>query len=266
MNKCSGQLTHGSLFSGIGGFELGAEMSGIKTIWNCEIEEQQRKVLKKHFPNTKQYKDIKQLENPEYVDIISGGFPCQDLSIANVGNKEIWKDGKVQGIKGKRSGLWSEMWRIIGIIRPRYVIIENSPMLLVRGFERVINDLSKIGYCIEWQTLSASQFGYNHKRKRFYGIAYPEQKRCVNNTSIFRKLQEVLPKQTPRQNDLSMPSQRIDSKTNFELLRMDDGFPKELDKSRIEMLGNAVIPEITHYLFECIKTHNSINQKNAEKK
>lgn len=249
-------MTHGSLFSGIGGFELGAEMSDIKTIWNCEIEEQQRKVLKKHFPNTKQYTDITKMNNPKYVDIISGGFPCQDLSIANVSNKEIWNNGKVAGIKGKRSGLWSEMWRIIREVRPKYVIVENSPMLLVRGFERVINDLSQIGYCIEWQTFLASQFGFNHKRKRFFGIAYSEQMRCVHNTSIFRELREILQEQTPRQNNLPMPTKRINSKTNFALLRMDDGFSKELDRSRIEMLGNAVVPDIAHYLFECVKKHN----------
>lgn len=133
-------MTHGSLFSGIGGFETGAEWVGIETLWNCEIEPFQRSILKKHFPNTKQYEDIKELSNPGYVDIISGGFPCQDISIA----------GKGVGITGSRSGLWSEMHRVIREVRPRYVIIENSPMLLVRGFERVLCDLSKTGYDAEW--------------------------------------------------------------------------------------------------------------------
>lgn len=128
-------MTHGSLFSGIGGFETGAEWVGIETLWNCEIEPFQRSILKKHFPNTKQYEDIKELSNPGYVDIISGGFPCQDISIA----------GKGVGITGSRSGLWSEMHRVIREVRPRYVIIENSPMLLVRGFERVLCDLPKQG-------------------------------------------------------------------------------------------------------------------------
>lgn len=128
-------MTHGSLFSGVGGFETGAEWVGIDTLWNCEIEPFQRSILKKHFPNTKQYEDIKELSNPGYVDIISGGFPCQDISIA----------GKGVGITGSRSGLWSEMHRVIREVRPRYVIIENSPMLLVRGFERVLCDLSKQG-------------------------------------------------------------------------------------------------------------------------
>jgi DNA (cytosine-5)-methyltransferase 1 len=229
-------------------------------LWSCEIEEKQRQVLQKRFPNTKQFEDIKKLIKPPYVDIISGGFPCQDLSIANVSNKEIWNDGKVKGINGARSGLWSEMWRIISEVRPRYVLIENSPMLLVRGFERVVFDLSKIGYCIEWQCLHASQFGYNHKRERFYGIAYPVQERCLNNTSAFIELRKVLLKQPSRQNPLPMPIKRFNSRSNYATVRMDDGFSDELDKSRIEMLGNAVVPEIAHYLFECVKNHYKIRQ------
>lgn len=251
------QLTHGSLFSGIGGFELGAKLSNIKTIWNCEIEKHNREILKKHFKNTKQYIDIKEMENAKYVDIISGGFPCQDISISNVSNKKLFDENKkCIGIKGERSGLWVEMWRIISEIRPKYVIIENSPMLLIRGFEQVLSDLSKIGYVCEWQCLSASQFGYNHKRERFFAIAYPIEKRCKNYTTAFRKLQEILLKQPPRQNDISMPFKRFNSQSNYEYVRMDDGFSKELDKKRIEMMGNAVLPEIAHYLFECIKLHN----------
>lgn len=249
-------LSHGSLFSGVGGFELGAKMSGIDTVWNCEFEPHNRERLLKNFPPTKQYEDVRTMTNVEYVDIISGGFPCQDLSIANVSNKKLWnEDGTVVGIKGERSGLWSEMFRIIGEIRPRYVLIENSPMLLVRGFEQVLFDLSKIGYVCEWQCLQASQFGYNHKRERFFGIAYPCEKRCKNNTTAFRELSKVLLKQPSRQNPISTTLKRFDSKSSYECVRMDDGFPKGLDKQRIEMMGNAVVPEIAHYLFECIKAH-----------
>lgn len=252
MNNLIGNLTHGSLFTGIGGFDLGAEMSGIKTLWGCEIEEFNVKIIKKHFPETRIYKDIVTMQTPEYVDIISGGFPCQDISISNI-SKENFIDGKAKGINGKRSGLWTEMWRIIRDVRPRYVIIENSPMLTVRGLGKVLHDLTKIGYVCEWQSLSATQFGYNHKRTRFYGIAYPYEKRCTNNTSIFIELPKVLLKKLSRQNPLSVPIKRFNGKSSYEFLRMDDGFSKELDKRRISSLGNAVIPEIAHYLFECIK-------------
>lgn len=93
--KRENTLTHGSLFSGIGGFELGAKRAGIPTIWNCEIDEHKRKILRRHFPQAIQYEDITTMENPPYVDIISGGFPCQDISIAqnkfkNDKTKKIW--------------------------------------------------------------------------------------------------------------------------------------------------------------------------------
>ncbi len=156
-------MTHGSLFSGIGGFELGAKRAGIKTIWNCEIEPFCRQVLKKHFPETHQYTDITELKNPPYVDIISGGFPCQDISVANPNGK---------GLEGERSGLWKEMYRIIQEIRPRYVLIENSPNLLRKGMREVLSGISEIGYDAEWHCLRASDFGYPHKRERVFIIAH----------------------------------------------------------------------------------------------
>ena len=222
----SGILSHGSLFSGIGGFELGASKAGIKTKWNCEIEEFNRKVLKRHFPNSFQY---------------------QDISIAKTKN--------IQGINGTRSGLWKEMFRIICEVRPKYIVIENSPMLINRGLDTVIIDFAKIGYVFEWQCLSATQFGFNHIRERFYGIAYSEQMRCSGNNEVFECLQKVLSKETPRQNSLPMPIKRFNGSSNYELLRIDDGFSRELDKNRIAACGNAVIPLIAYYLFRAIMVH-----------
>lgn len=242
------KLTHGSLFSGVGGFELGAKMSDIETIWNCEIEPYNREILKKNFPYTKQYEDVTKLNNPEYVDIVSGGFPCQDISIANI---------NANGIKGKRSGLWSEMYRIIWGVRPKYVLIENSPMLLVRGFEQVLCDLSKIGYNAEWQSLSAETFGYPHKRERLYCIAYPNSIGRTSKkiqTSIFN---QQIPKTSGREFSRAI-SGAIRNKNNSELLRNDDGIPFVVD--RIKSCGNAVIPEIAHYLFECVKIHNYLTE------
>ena len=177
-------MTHGSLFSGIGGFEEGAKFAGIETLWNCEYEPFQRSILKKHYNVSNQYEDIRTAIIRDRVDIISGGFPCQDISVA----------GKMEGIKGSRSGLWSEMYRIIREIKPGYVIIENSPALLIRGFEQVLCDLSQIGYNAEWQCISNIAFGYPHKRERLYIIAYPNEKRlqsdiCTNRgfKSVFKK-------------------------------------------------------------------------------
>lgn len=247
------KLTHGSLFSGIGGFDLGAKLSGIKTLWNCESDSRKRKILKKHFSDSIQYTDVCSTVNPPYVDIMSGGFPCQDISIANVSNKKIWNNGQVEGIKGERSGLWKEYKRILGEVRPKYIIFENSPMLIVRGFEEVLCDLSKSGYDCQWQCLSASQFGFNHKRERIYGIAYTFEIGRSNSSQIFQPIQKILQKRAPRQIPISVSLKRFNSKTDYDNVRMDDGFSNELDTRRIEDMGNAVIPYIAQYLFECIK-------------
>lgn len=226
--------------------------SGIETLWNCEVEEHKRKILKRHFPHSFQYTDVRTLSGAPRVDIISGGFPCQDISIGNVSNKKIHENGKI-GINGERSGLWKEYARIIREIRPKYIIIENSPMLTVRGFERVLCDLTKIGYDCEWQCLYATQFGYNHRRERIYAIAYPIEIRRIHYSEIFRPIQEVLSEWAPRQNIVPMPIKRFNANSNYQRVRMYDGFSSELDIRRIEDCGNAVIPEIAQYLFECIK-------------
>ncbi len=238
------ELTHGSLFSGIGGFELAARNEGIKTLWNCEINEYNRQVLKKNFPESKQYKDITTLMNPEYVDILSGGFPCQDISVANA---------KGEGINGSRSGLWSEYARIIRYIRPKYIIIENSSNLLVRGFERVLCDLSESGYDAEWQCLQAKDFGYPHKRERVFVLAYSSSFRVEANKikGIFNI--KPLSKNTFRGFDTNI-SREIwvktfrDYYTNF---GSPYGFSNWMD--RVAGCGNAVVPAIAKYLFECIK-------------
>jgi DNA (cytosine-5)-methyltransferase 1 len=230
-----------NFFSSIEGFGLGAAMAGIKTIWSCEFESFQAEIIKKNFGHEhKINRDIRNYSNPKPVDIVSGGFPCQDISVA----------GKGIGITGERSGLWSEMYRIVGEIRPSYVIIENSPMLLVRGFEQVLCDLSKIGYNAEWQCLSGTDFGIQQGRERLYCIAYPLQKRHerVVQESVFRKL--YLSKQStgiyPRwRTRRDLPESRTVRKIN--------DLPNLLD--RIGSLGNAVQPVIAYYLFECIKSH-----------
>lgn len=242
------ELSHGSLFSGIGGFELGAKLVGIETKWSCEIQEFQRRILKKNFPNTKQYEDITELQKPEYVDIISGGFPCQDISVA----------GKGEGINGKRSGLWCEMFRIIREVRPKYVIIENSPALTIRGFETVLCDLSKIGYDAEWQCLSGRTFGIQQNRERLYCIAYPNSKHNEGSSTqqVFRKLDlsreftRVYPGWRTRPD---LPESRF--------LRATNGLRPWLD--RVGAVGNAVMPLVALYLFRCIQIAD--RQKREEK-
>lgn len=242
-------LTNGSLFSGIGGFELGAEWQGINTIWNCEINTTRRKLLKKRFPDAKQYTDIHRIRKPKRVDIICGGFPCQDISIAQQ------TDGGAKGIKGNRSGLWSEMYRVCRVVRPKYILIENSSMLAVRGLEFVLCDLSKIGYDAEWRSLRGFDFGLNDKRERIYIIAYPKQIRRISNNEVISCFRKILPKRSPGQIALSMPIKRFKRNEDLSSLRVDNEFSKELDKDRIEGTGNAVKPIIAAYLYKCIKEH-----------
>ena len=240
------ELTHGSLFSGIGGFELGAQMNGIPTLWNCELELFQRNLLKQNFPETKQYEDIRELRNPGYVDIISGGFPCQDISIA----------GKGTGIVGERSGLWSEMFRIVREVRPRYVLIENSPMLLVRGFERVLCDLSSIGYDAEWKCISNSFFGFPHRRLRLYVCAYSDKVRrdkVQDEAPILGQENKWF--QVQRREFGRISCQSCWREDYPEFLRVDNGISDNVH--RLEAVGNAVNPIVAEYLFECVKIFDS---------
>ena len=157
------------LFSGIGGFSLGLERAGMTTVAFCEIDAKARKVLQKHWPHVPIFTDVKTLsaealrERGISVDVICGGFPCQDISVA----------GKGAGIEGERSGLWSEFARLIGELRPRYAIVENVSALLNRGLDRVLGDLSEVGYDAEWHCIPAAAVGAPHRRDRIWIVAYP---------------------------------------------------------------------------------------------
>ena len=161
-------MTHASLFSGIGGFELAAQWMGWSNLFNCEWEEFPRRVLKHHFPKTKQYGDIKELDATSYagrVDILTGGFPCQPYSLA----------GKRKGKEDDRH-LWPEMLRVVRECAPRYVVGEN-----VRGlvgwnggmvFEEVCSDLETEGYSVQPFLLPACAVNAPHRRDRIWIVAY----------------------------------------------------------------------------------------------
>lgn len=157
------------LFSGIGGFSLGLERAGFKTVAFCEIDPFCRRVLAKHWPNVPCYEDVRTLSAQHITadglvpEVICGGFPCQDISVA----------GKGAGLAGERSGLWSEFARLIGELRPRYAIVENVSALLGRGLGTVLGDLSSIGYDAEWHCIPASAIGAPHRRDRVWIVAYP---------------------------------------------------------------------------------------------
>jgi DNA (cytosine-5)-methyltransferase 1 len=175
-------LTIGSLFSGIGGLELGLEWAGLGPVkWQVEYENHAQRILEKHWPNVKRHKDVRKCSksNLEYVDLICGGFPCQDISSA----------GRKAGIKdGTRSGLWFEMFRIIRELQPKYALIENVADLAIRGLDIVLADIASIGYDAEWQIVSACSLGAAHTRERMFIIAYPHQTSNDCNVVRWRKI------------------------------------------------------------------------------
>ncbi len=214
------------LFSGIGGFSLGLERAGMQTIAFCEVDPVCRQVLKKHWPNVPIFEDVKRLTAKDMydtVDVIVGGFPCQDISLA----------GKGAGLAGERSGLWYEYHRLIKEIRPRYVIIENVAALRSRGLDAVLWSLAEIGYDAEWHCIPASAVGAPHRRDRIWIVAYPD-----NDGESVSKINA---KASRLQIALTNGGwRRWDGKP--EDVRMDDGIPNGMD--RVRALGNAVVPQI----------------------
>ncbi|MDC4764836.1 DNA cytosine methyltransferase [Acinetobacter baumannii] len=168
-----------ALFAGAGGGVLASYLLGWRTVCAVERDAYAAQVLAQRqndgileaFPI---WSDITSFDGKPWrgiVDVISGGFPCQDISSA----------GKGAGIEGERSGLWSEMARIIGEVRPRYVFVENSPMLVSRGLTRVISDLAQMGYDAQWARFSASNFGAPHIRDRIWIVAHTQSIGCEEN-------------------------------------------------------------------------------------
>lgn len=248
------------LFSGIGGFSLAA-----KWVWKdeleikgfCDIDEYCISLLEKRFPGVPIFRDVQKLtiEKTGDIDIMTGGFPCQDISLA----------GKGAGInEGTRSGLWFEYLRLIRGLRPKFAVIENVAALTHRGLNIVLRDLAKAGYDAEWQCISAAEVGAWHKRERIWVIAYPSgfglQCKKKNRELERQRLSESscrdgIPKQTN-----SIPTSRMG--------RVDDGLSNWLHeprgvsrvgkevvdrKERIHALGNSIVPQIPYLIFKRLK-------------
>jgi DNA (cytosine-5)-methyltransferase 1 len=232
----------GSLFSGRGGFEIGAKACGIETAWTCEIDDFLHCKLKRIAKNATHYRDVRFVRNPAPVDIVSAGFPCQDISIANL---KIRK-----GIKGAHSGLWSQVYRIVQEIKPPYLVLENSPELLRQGFEYVLSDLSSIGYDAEWDCWRAADFGYPHNRRRLYVIAYPRPdgwpRDILRPPGAFKLSQSWSP--TPSY--LRVSACRANGFSDTGTIPRDHEFPHI--RREIESFGNAVMPVVAEHLFRCI--------------
>jgi len=271
------------LFSGIGGFSLGLERTGgFETVAFCEIETYPRSVLAKHWPGVPIYDDIRKLTGDTLerdgitVDVICGGFPCQDLSFA----------GKRAGLEGERSGLWGEYARLIGELRPRYVIVENVPGLLSLGMGTVLGDLAALGYDAVWDCIPAAAVGAPHRRDRVWIIAHARSEQCKSHSNAERRApaSELSGANAPSQRcgeagelRRNEPAQRLGgmgenvSDARRELLegrkresetwaaqwltepdvgRVAHGVPRRVD--RLKALGNAVVPQIPEIIGRAI--------------
>lgn len=198
--------------------------------WQCEIDPWARKVLAKHWPGVPCYEDITtiQLEAMEYVDVLAGGFPCQDISIA----------GHRAGITGSRSGLWRHMVQAVRVVRPKYVIVENVAALRQRGMGVVLGDLAESGYDTEWDSLPASALGAPMRRERVYLVAQPEcqrGQRCIPAT--VQGVQEFSWNQDVRGVADLLGRSAVPQPV---ICRAGHGIPNFVD--RLRGLGNAVIP------------------------
>ena len=217
-------LTVGSLFSGIGGLDLGLERAGMRVIWQVENDPFCNKVLAKHWPEVKRYGDIKEIDwsEVERPDIVCGGFPCPVVS---------------QATRGRNNGewLWPQFSRAIGDLQPDHVIVENVAGLLRGRIAGVVGDLASTGYMCRWTSVPASAFDAPHRRTRVWVVAhaYGNGKPDLSLNAEASELPKF------RASLWAWPDPPQD-------LRVDDGIPNRVDRNRA--LGNAVVPQVAEWI------------------
>lgn len=252
----------GSLFSGIGGLELGLEWAGVgHTVWQVELDPYCRSVLARHWPQAKRYDDVRKVgsSNLEPVDLICGGFPCQDISAA----------GKRIGLQGARSGLWYEYLRVVSELQPRWVVVENVASGANAWVDAVTEGLAEQGYQVLPIPISAADCGAWHQRKRVFIVAYLDRdalwqqpgRSCgaegasspvATNPTAHSMCEGP---QTARTSLLQSPLARSTSHVGWEtepqVVRVVHGFSGRVD--RIRALGNSVVPQCAQVVGEVIK-------------
>lgn len=235
------------LFSGIGGFSLGLERSGLcRTVAFCEIDNYCQRVLKKHWPEVPTYEDIRELTAARLADdgierprAICGGFPCQDISVA----------GKGAGLYGERSGLWREYARLIGELRPELVFVENVSALLGRGLGTVLGDLAAFGYDAVWDCIYGCEAGVAQPRDRVWVVAYNLQiraERLIEGINSRKDGQGWARGQAHLQSVSVAPFERGNCYPEPMLRGMARRIPNRVD--RVGAVGNAVVPKIPEIL------------------
>jgi len=270
-------LTVGSLFSGIGGFDLGLERAGMKVIWQSEIDSFACKVLKKHWPDVPNLGDINKIDwtNIERPDVICGGYPCQPFSTA----------GKRGGASDPRH-LWPAMFNAICLLRPRYALMENVRGHLSMGFDQVLGDLAGIGFDAEWQVIPAAAVGAPHKRDRVFIVAYPndarvgtqrrevqrqkssgEQKREVVARYVFSRRGAEMADTDSRRREQRQPQTKSFSRVSSSSKRNDDWWQIEPSVGRVangvsnrvdrlKGLGNAIVPQVAELVGALVVEHS----------
>lgn len=247
-------MKHGSLFSGIGGFDLAAEWAGWENMFHCEWNEFGQRVLNYYWPKAKSYGDITKTDFTIWrgrIDVLTGGFPCQDASIAK-------QDGNGQkGLSGKRTGLFYEMCRAIDEIRPKYIVAENVANILKinkgQDFSAILTELSGLGYNAEWRVCRASEIGAPHQRARLYLVAYPDSIRLYESQSFFSYVGEE--KTSVSWEFVGTTIQTLRGgmwKSKPPVLCLDDGLSSKLYQESIKAYGNAIVPRIAFNIYKSI--------------
>lgn len=262
-------ITFGSMFAGIGGIDLGFERCGMECRWQVEIDKYANRVLEKHWPNVERWGDVRTFPPDSSgkwkVDVIAGGFPCQDISTA----------GKGAGLDGEKSGLFYEIIRVARCVRPKAIVLENVAALLARGMGDVLGELAQIGFDAEWHCIPAAAVGAPHIRDRVFILADASSDRCdqdaigITESSSQAGLatelsqgphsgdssessgerwkgcaEESLSRQRNLQSELERIRQDIGKQWAAEpnVGRVAHGVSRRLD--RIKGLGNAVVPQV----------------------
>ena len=235
------EYTMGSLFAGIGGFELGFERarvasgSTIKCVWQVEDNRFCQSVLQKHWPDVPRMGDVREFPPPGdwSVDIITAGFPCTDISNA----------GRMDGIHGEHSGLYREAVRVVRLLRPRVFVVENVAALLVRGMDTLLGELAEIGANVEWHVVPAAHLGAAHIRDRVYLFAY------VDGEGLpFPREKEIFGARRREKGGESRREARWPDQPGVR--RTSHGVPRRVD--RIRARGNAVCPPVSEWIAELL--------------
>lgn len=238
-----------ALFAGAGGGILGGHLLGWRTVCAVEIEDYPRRVLLQRqadgvLPRFPIWDDVQTFDGKPWrgkVDVVTGGFPCQDISCAGAG----------AGIEGERSSMWKHMARIIGEIRPRYAFVENSPMLVGRGFTTVLSDLAEMGYDAKWGVMGADRLGLLHHRERIWVLATNPDYEHVEGGGI-KKIQRLKPLQGIVSDGVDKDEQGLRSILKPYLCRKHNGIPNQVD--RLKAIGNGQVPAVAAYAWNKLIT------------